>query len=146
MSWTQLVNCRPSLRRSVVSQRISAEHQGKNWHVTTNTSSVFASRIAIGEKHLTPEVKSFMAEEKVLHGRGKVLSTDGKSLLDRVNFGTLVTRRHMRSGDKSVHESESIQRAVECAPTTSEPALRVDRALQDKRRSGNTSIGRLSRA
>lgn len=31
-----------------------------------------------------------MAEGKVLHGPGKVLSTDGKSVLDIVNFDTLV--------------------------------------------------------
>jgi len=48
------------------------------------------------ENHLTPEEQCHMAEDKVLHREGKVLSTGGKSLLARVNFGTLVTRYRAR--------------------------------------------------
>jgi len=45
----------------------------------------------MAEKHLTPEEMSFLADEKILHGFGKVPSTEGKSSLDAVNFGTLAT-------------------------------------------------------
>jgi len=83
-----------------------------------------------------------MAEEKVLHINGKVPSTDGKSLLDMVNFARLVTRCRVRSGATSSHESESAQRVVASAPTTSKQALRVFRAPHDEGRSRNTSIGR----
>ncbi|HEX8943822.1 MAG TPA: hypothetical protein VF785_11850 [Gemmatimonadaceae bacterium] len=71
--------------------------------------------IAMGEEALTPKDKFFMPEEKVLHGHGKVLSIDGKSLLDMVNFGTLMTGHYARSGDPSLHENASTQRVGECA-------------------------------
>ena len=45
----------------------------------------------MAKKHLTPEEMSFLADGKILHGFGKVPSTEGKSSLDAVNFGTLVT-------------------------------------------------------
>ena len=73
----------------------------------------------MGEKSLTLKNKSFMAEEKVLHGHEKVLSTEGKSLLDRANFGTLATKHRARSGDKPLHENASTQRVGGYAPQTS---------------------------
>jgi hypothetical protein len=97
-------------------------------------------------KHLTPEDKCVRAEEKVLHGHGKILSTDGKSLLDTVNLRTLVTKPRVRSEAKSLHESESTQSVVTCAPKASEQALRVFRPSHDKRRFRRTPIGRLSPA
>jgi hypothetical protein len=72
----------------------------------------------MAEKQLTPEEMSFLADKKILHGFGKVPSTEGKSSLDAVNFGTLATNPRVRSGDTSSHENASTQRAVACAVRT----------------------------
>ena len=97
MSSTRSVHCFMLRRQGAVSRRIWGEHRCQNRDVTTITSSAGVNSIPIGEKHLTPEEKSFMAETKVLHGQGKVLSTDEKSLLDTVNSNTLVIKDRARS-------------------------------------------------
>jgi len=62
---------------------------------------------------------SFIGEEKVRDWRGKVLSTDGKSLLDTANFGVHATKCRARAGDRSLHENARTRRVGACSPNPS---------------------------